>query len=308
MAVASFEVAGDPAFWLVEATSERKPDLFALSLKLAVLARACGIADPDLVAEHVPATDWLAKAYQGFPARRVGRFFIYGSHWQGPVPWATVPITLDAALAFGSGEHESTQGCLLAIDALASRGKGWWRGRRRTLDMGAGSGILSIALAKTAPVAVDAVDISADSVASVTANARRNGVGRRVHAGWGDGMRASHLRGRSPYRLIVANILARPLTALAPALVGRLDKRGAVVLSGLVRWQEARVLASYRDQGLVLRRRIRLNAWSTLVLARPGRRVPPTARADHALAVCWHGDTGANDSSADQNDGTAARP
>jgi len=263
VAVSSFEIeAGGP--WRVSALVAAPPDRAGIEARAAIMAAALGVAPPAVAVEPVPDTDWLAATRAAFPPLRVGRFFVHGAHI---APRGPIDIEIDAGLAFGSGEHATTRGCLIAIDALA-------RGPRpgRVLDMGCGSGILAIAAAKAWRAKALAVDIDDRAVATARANARRNGVSDRVRTRQSDGFRDPAIARRAPYDLIVANILARPLIALAPDIARRLAPGGTVVLSGLIARQERMVLATYRPRGLALVRRIAVAGWHTLVLGRAGGR------------------------------------
>ncbi len=191
---------------------------------------------------------------------RVGRFFIYGSHHQGRAPAGTFAILLDAATAFGTGEHPSTRGCLLALQYLARR-----RHYRRPLDIGTGTGILAIAAAKFLHRRVAASDIDAGAVSLARRNIAVNGVAALVRAGQAAGYRDRALRGRR-YDLVLSNILARPLALMAVDLARALAPGGRAVLSGLLRRQERVVLAPHRGCGIVLERRFVIDGWSTLVL------------------------------------------
>ena len=174
---------------------------------------------------------------------RIGRFFVYGSHHRGGVPAGAIGIVLDAATAFGTGEHPSTRGCLMALEALARR-----RAIRHPLDIGTGTGILSIAAAKLLRRPVLASDIDPGSVAVARHNVARNGVARLVRVGRAAGYRGRALR-RRRYDLILSNILARPLALLAADLARHLAPGGRAVLSGLLRRQEPIVLAPHRGLG-----------------------------------------------------------
>lgn len=264
-AVSTFELeeGGD---WLVEATAAREPDRPRLAARVAVLAEALGLDEPALVVEDVPPIDWVSHSYQGFPPIRAGRFFVHGSHHGDGVPAGSVPLQVDAATAFGTGEHGSTRGCLLALDRLARRFRpGRTRGRG-VLDMGCGSGILALAAAKRWRVPVAAVDIDPEAVRVTLVNAALNGARGRVRAAGGDGYATPLVRARGPYRLITANILARPLARMAPALRRHLAPGGVAVLAGLLTRQERHVLQAHRAQGLRLAFRIPQGEWTTLVL------------------------------------------
>jgi ribosomal protein L11 methyltransferase len=214
------------------------------------------------------ATDWLARTAESFPARPVGCFWVHGSHIEGPAPAGTLPIRLDAGLAFGSGEHASTEGCLLALERLARRRK-----FRRVLDLGCGSGILAIAAARLWRARVIAADNDPVAVGVAQANAGRNGVGDRIRAVVSDGYGSPLVRAGGPYELIVANILADPLCGLARATARHLAQGGAVVLAGLLEWQAQRVIAAHRHAHLRLRYEITIGIWTTLVMTKRRRAI-----------------------------------
>jgi ribosomal protein L11 methyltransferase len=259
--------SADGAAWRLELLMQSRPDPAALEARLALAAAAAGVAPPGLAVERVPDKDWLAESRRKFPPLSVGRFFIHGAHFRGRIPAGRIGLALDAGLAFGSGSHESTRGCLLAIDRLARM-----RRVRKPLDLGCGSGILALAMARRWRVPTVAADIDPVAVTVARANARRNGAGRLVRTVASDGLRARALRRSGPYDLIVANILARPLARLAPQMA-RLSARGGVILlSGLLAVQAAGVAAAYRAQGFAVRWRIRLGEWVTIILGRAGPR------------------------------------
>lgn len=269
LAVSTFEVSEHGNDWLVETTWAAEPERGRLVARVAMLSRAMAIAEPVLTVEPLPAIDWVTRVYEGFPPLRAGRYFVYGSHFDGRVPSGTVALKIDAATAFGTGEHGSTRGCLLALDRLARRG----RGRRRLghiLDLGCGSGILALAAARTWRVPVLAVDLDGESVRVAAVNARINGLAGLVRTGRGDGYRVGAARKQSRYSLVLANILARPLARLAPGLRRHLAPGGVAILSGLLARQERLVLAAHRAQRLVLRQRVTVGEWRTLVVARRG--------------------------------------
>ncbi|HZT50973.1 MAG TPA: 50S ribosomal protein L11 methyltransferase [Stellaceae bacterium] len=256
-----FEAAG--AAWLVEGLSSAPPDRAALEVNLALAWSGRAGRPPELTVERVTARDWVAENQAAFPSFRVGRFFIHGSHASARVPAGQVGLLIDAATAFGTGEHGSTRGCLLAIETLARR-----RRYRRVLDMGVGTGILAIAAAKTWRAAVTARDIDAEAVRVARRNARVNGVARMLAARRGAGYRDRWLARAAPYDLALANILARPLVEMSRDLGRSLAPGGIAVLSGILPRQEPAVLAAHRRVGLNLARRIVVEGWSTLLVAR----------------------------------------
>jgi ribosomal protein L11 methyltransferase len=245
-AVSAFEVDEAEALWRVEAYP-RAPLLEAtLEVRLRLIAAGSGGHLRSIAEERLPERDWLLENRRAFPPVRIGRFFVRGSHWQGRAPAGMISIEIDAATAFGTGEHPSTQGCLLALDALARR-----RRFRRPLDIGTGSGVLAIAAAKRLHRPVVASDMDCGSVRVATHHVRRNGLAGRVRLVCAPGYRSRAVR-RGRHDLVFANILARPLALMARDL-GRVIRPGGVaVLAGLLRRQEAFVLAAHRGHGLAL--------------------------------------------------------
>ena len=229
--------------------------------RLLSLLRAAGAAPEDATVEQVGATDWQAQSLASFPPVRIGRLTIVGAH-QAP-PCRRFVICVDAGPAFGSGRHETTQGCLRALDWLA-----WRRQVRTAFDIGTGSGILATAAARLWPARVLALDSDPVAVATARETVRRNGLSRRVTAVRGEGFRAGTVRRLGRADLIVANIRAKPIAAMAPAFARHLRPGGAAVLSGLLATEERLVLAAFRAVGLRLRRRIGPGAWVTLILTR----------------------------------------
>jgi ribosomal protein L11 methyltransferase len=252
--------------WRLEGFSKTPLDRGVIETALTVAATALRVETPALRLDQIDDTDWVLANLRDFPPISAGRFFVHGSHFEGRVPAGQIPLLIDAGTAFGSGEHATTFGCLSALDRLMRR-----RRFRRPLDLGCGSGILAIAIAKSTALRVQAADIDPVSVTVATRNAKRNGMASRVHACQSDGYRSRTLARHRPYDLIVANILARPLAAMAADLDRHLAADGIVVLSGLLNRQERFVLAAHRMQGLSLLGRIRIQGWSTLVLAKSPR-------------------------------------
>jgi ribosomal protein L11 methyltransferase len=262
-AVAAFEVhpeAGEnAALWRVEAYP-RTPLLdTALEIRLALLAAGTGGKLEQIIEERLPERDWLLENRRVFPPLQIGRFFVHGSHWRGPAPPGTIAIEIDAATAFGTGEHPSTRGCLLALDDLARS-----RRFRRPLDIGTGSGVLAIAAARAFRRRVLASDIDAHAVRIARDNARLNGSAPFVRVCRADGLAAAAIRAGAPFDLVFANILLAPLQKLAGPLTSLVAPRGRVILSGLLNAQANAARAAYPN--FKLERRIMLEGWTTLVL------------------------------------------
>lgn len=252
--------------WRVEGVRERGAGTEALAGALALAAAVTGI---DTAAEAAPveAEGWLARTVAAFGEQEIGGdFLIRPTHVPPRRTYGRMVLTLDAGIAFGSGEHASTRGCLIAFSRVAKDG----RRMRRMLDLGTGSGILAMAAAKRRRRPVLATDIEPWSVRVAEQNARMNQVGALVRARLADGWRERHVRAGRPYDLVFANILARPLCAMAKHLAAGLAPGGTAILAGLLGTQVRMVLAAHRRQGLVLERALPVGPWTTLVLRKRG--------------------------------------
>ena len=237
----------------VEALYDAEPDA-------ALLTRLVG---ETVAAAPLPDQDWIRQSQLGLPPVRAGRFFLYGAHDRGRVPAGVIPIRIEAGLAFGTGHHETTALCLNALSGIAR-----FRRPRAILDLGCGTGVLAIAAAKLWRRPVLATDIDTIAVEVARSNGRANGEAPLIHALVADGLDHPQIRACAPFDLIVANILAAPLTRLAPAIAAALAPHGYAVLSGLLRNQENCVLGFYRALGLTSLERLRGGPWSALVLER----------------------------------------
>jgi ribosomal protein L11 methyltransferase len=255
---------GDDVGWRLAVYAETPPDRGELTARIAVASAAANIEPPAPTIEKLPDIDWVGHVHALTPPIEAGRFYVYGSHVVDPVPDGRVAILMDGGPAFGTGEHQSTRGCLIALDRLAGG-----RQMARILDLGCGSGILSIAAAKIWPAEITAADSDPDAVAMTARGAEANDVAGRITTLRSLGFQNATLRRRAPFDLVLANILARPLARLAPAIARHLAPGGRVVLSGLLDGQGPTVLDVYQKQGLALVERIVLDEWLTLVLASP---------------------------------------
>ncbi|MGE0253275.1 MAG: 50S ribosomal protein L11 methyltransferase [Alphaproteobacteria bacterium] len=268
-ALAVFEVGG-PQTMRVRGYGEGTLDTgteTAVRAAVEAGARQAGIAVPALDIVWLPAVDWLAENQASFAPISVGRFWVHDSAHRDGIPAGRIAIEVDAATAFGTGEHATTKGCLAAIDRLARRR---WRGRApRTLDMGCGTAILSIAAVHALGAKALAVDIDADSVRVARDNLRINRAAGRVRAIAGDGYRTPEVARDAPYGLILANVLAGPLIRMAGQCAAALAPGGIAVLSGLLDHQAQAVFAAHRARGLVLAGRDSRDGWTTLTLRKP---------------------------------------
>ncbi|MEM8812976.1 MAG: 50S ribosomal protein L11 methyltransferase [Pseudomonadota bacterium] len=207
--------------------------------------------------------NWVAKSLAGLKPVSAGRFFVHGSHDRHRRPAGGHSIEIDANLAFGTGHHGSTQGCLIALDRILKRVS-----PRRILDLGTGSGVLAFASVMALKRPVLASDIDPIAVETARTNAAINNVSPWVEFVVASGLHHPAFARKAPYDLVLANIIARPLAALAPALGPLLDRRATLILSGLRPEDGRRVLAAYRPWGLVLGARLIQSGWMTLILER----------------------------------------
>jgi ribosomal protein L11 methyltransferase len=258
-ACAAFE--GDDGRWQLAIHFRERPNDAALRALLETAQD--GAAATALTIEPVEPADWVAQSLSGLVPVRAGRFIVHGAHDRAKIKPNDIAIEIEAALAFGTGHHGTTRGCLLALDDLARR-----RRPRRVLDIGTGSSVLAIAAAKVLRAPVLASDYDRVAVIAAKSNVRLNrapGI-TLVHA---TGARVRAITMRGPYDLIFANIMLAPLVRLARPIRLLAAPRGAtVVLSGLLLSHANAALAAYRAQGFVLEKRIPLDGWVTLVLRR----------------------------------------
>jgi ribosomal protein L11 methyltransferase len=248
----------------------------------ALTASAAGDAAAEALRfERVAAKDWVRESLAGLAPVTAGRFVVHGAHDRARIPFNRIGIEIEAALAFGTGHHGTTHGCLLALDSLCKSLGGGRSPPQRIFDLGTGSGVLAIAAARALRQPVLATDVDGSAVRAARANAALNRAGSFVEFVKADGVTAREIRDRAPYDLVFANILLRPLRRLAAPLIRLTAPGGRVVLSGLLASQANAATAAYR--GLALERRIDLDGWTTLVLIRrkrpgagvAGRRVDP---------------------------------
>ena len=250
-----------PGQWTVEAYFGQAPDEARIRDLVASVAGQAVAAE--LRFARIEARDWVAASLEGLRCVRAGRFLLHGGHDRAARRPNDIAIEIEAALAFGTGHHGSTRGCLLALDRLAKRKR-----PMALLDVGTGSGVLAIAAAKVFRRPVQAGDIDPVAVAAARANARLNGVASLVRPVVARGLRHPALQSAAPYDLVFANILARPLRKLAPAIGDLLAADGEIILSGLLGCDVAGVVSAYRDQGLALVWRLDIDGWATLMMRR----------------------------------------
>lgn len=248
----------DTGEWFFEATCDSPPDIDAFN----ALARDVLGGTVEFTVEALdPNINWVAKSLEGLAPVIAGGFYVYGSHETGPIPEGLTPMKIDAAQAFGTGHHETTTGCLEAIEALLQREK-----PQNMIDVGTGTGVLAIALAKRLDVNVLATDIDPVAVTTTVENARDNDVAELIDALEATGLDHEAITARAPYDLVVANILAGPLTELAPGMGGITRQGGTAILSGILNSQADGVIAAYEAAGFKLVDHLKRKEWTTLVL------------------------------------------
>ena len=248
-----------PGAWLVEVYFGTAPDQDIVRglIEAAAGAEAAREARFDAVAQK----DWVASSLEGLQPVRAGRFLVHGSHDRARAATNDLSLEIEAALAFGTGHHGTTRGCLLFLDQILKR-----RRPRRVLDVGTGTGVLAMASAKALKRSVACGDIDPVSVRAARENARLNGLAPFVRPALARGAEHPQLSGGAPYDLIFANILAAPLRRLAPSLARLAADDVDLVLSGLIGRDVPGVLSAYRAQGFRLARRLDLEGWASLRL------------------------------------------
>ena len=262
---AAFELGTNPQALLIsEEPFEDRATVEALYVAMPDGDLLSRLAGREVFVVLLPDQDWIKLSQEGLPPVRAGRFFVYGAHDSGTVPPGVIPIRIEAGLAFGTGHHETTALCLGALSDLSKR-----RRFDNVLDLGCGTGLLAIGAAKLWRKPVLASDIDVVAVEVTRENAVANGEAPLVRALTADGLVHPVLAQKAPYDLIIANILASPLTRLAPEIARALAPGGMALLSGLLAWQENMVTSFYRPQGLVYRGARRSGSWSALLLERP---------------------------------------
>jgi ribosomal protein L11 methyltransferase len=274
VAAAAFEEADGG--WSLAIHFRGRPDEAAV--RALIVSAAGAAAARALVFARLAPTDWVRKSLEGLSPVEAGRFVVHGVHDRTRVRVNRIGIQIEAALAFGTGHHGTTRGCLLALDRIAKRARARRRpsgraGTRalRVLDVGTGTGVLAIAAAKALRRHALASDIDRRAVGIARDNARINSVSAYVEVIRAAGLGARRFGQQAPFHLIFANILLDPLKRLATPMARLVAPNGYVVLSGLLAAQAGAALASYRARGLVLARRIPLEGWMTLVLVRRAR-------------------------------------
>ena len=255
----------DKTAWQFILYSMSAPKREDIAAHIYLAARFSGLDNIDITKIDIaqcPDKNWLEEVHRAFPPRTIGDFYVYGSHVQSPeIPETQIPLKIDAASAFGSGEHETTQLCLARLSALKQK-----YNFQNILDMGCGSGILSIAAARLWPDAkITGVDIDAESIRVSQRHQEMNDISHIIFE-CGDGYNAFSVNENAPYDLIIANILTRPLIAMAPQAGQVANSASKIILSGLLNRQADDVAAAYQQAGFTLGDKTVQDAWACLLL------------------------------------------
>lgn len=256
--VGVFEVEDGSGLWEVATYFMEAPDAAALAVFSALHdARPFNISE-------IPDQDWVSKVQRDLPPVAAGRFFVYGAHDADKVPAGKIALLIEAAMAFGTGHHGTTLGCLRAFDLLLDQGVT----PERVIDLGCGTAVLAMAAAHVLPVTVLASDIDPVAVDVARANVIANGLDGRVDCAVSVGFDAAEVAVRAPFDLIFANILKGPLVALAPDMAQHAAPGGHVILSGILNEQADDAVRVYQENGFNLHHRAEIVDWTTLIMVK----------------------------------------
>ncbi len=245
--------------WQIDVYLDKEPNISDLELEISKLAKLCNINSPKLVLEPVVDHDWVSEVQKTFVPINAGKFFIHHSGYSESTPDDLIKIEINAGRAFGTGEHETTSNCLRALSEMDISNYS------NALDMGCGSGILAIAMAKLGIMQVIAVDLDEQAVFVTRENIQLNRVGSII-AEQSNGYDSEFVEKNAPYQIITANILASPLIAMAEAAAKSLVKDGILILAGFLEDQRLNVLEAHQKQGLTLVNEIYIENWPALVM------------------------------------------
>lgn len=251
----------DNDIWQVEAYLDYLPEVNFLQNEIDRIAISLSITPPKLTVNEIKNCDWVNEVQKTFVPINAGMFFIHSSNYNDDFPMKKINIKIDAGSAFGTGEHETTSNCLIALSELAEENYKFIN----SLDMGCGSGILAIAIAKLWPNQITAVDIDEQAVKVARENFHNNRVGFIVSEA-SNGFSSKIVNGNATYQLIVANILANPLIEMAKDAYAHLQNNGIVILAGFLNNQKTEVISAYKQQGFIAIKEIVKKDWPALVM------------------------------------------
>ena len=255
--VGVFELEDGSGEWEVGAYFIEKPD----EISLLLLENAFGAGG--FIISKIPETDWVAKVKRELSPVEAGRFFVCGKHDLKKTPTDRVGLLIEASMAFGTGHHGTTKGCLLALDKILSE----VTNLKNVIDIGCGTAVLAMAVAKTSSAKIMASDVDPVAVEVALANLKANNLENRVDCIEAMGFEDFRIKSRGPYDLIFANILKRPLIDLAPDISGHMSSGGLAIISGILDEQAEEIIDFYQQNGLVVFGRIDIGEWVTLTVA-----------------------------------------
>lgn len=264
LGVSTFEQKENPDHWSIEALFDFSPNLQILNYLFKEASAKQAIEAPYLSLSLLPETDWLSENRKAFPPLTIGNFYVYGSHHEESIPQDKISFKIDAATAFGTGQHATTQGCLLALEKLHQEGHIF----HNPLDLGCGTGILGMAMARLFTVNVTMSDNDIEAVEKATSNVLENGLNARVTCFLSEGFQSEILKNKASYDLVTANILADPLIQLSSDMNRYVSKKGIIILSGLLATQAESVENAYKAFSFKEIDRYPIDDWMTLVLMR----------------------------------------
>ena len=272
LVVTIFEEPKDQFSWIVQGVLSQEPDLGQLKDTVRKLISDQDLEHNDqgeeiepilqnLTIEKLPEKDWLAENQRQFPPLEIAGFYIYGSHIESPQPQNNIPLQIDASTAFGTGNHGTTHGCLQALQDLKKTGFT----PQNPLDIGTGTGILAMGIVSLYDGDCHATDIDDDAVEKAKYNAKLNQLDTKITVLKSDGVAHDTLQKQAPFDLIVANILAGPLTEMAESIKSILDEKGHLVLSGILDHQVDGIKKAYLSDDVHLTQETYLGEWATLI-------------------------------------------
>ncbi|MDP4840277.1 MAG: 50S ribosomal protein L11 methyltransferase [Alphaproteobacteria bacterium] len=277
--VSLFEDPQDQSLWIIEGTCREEPSRQTLEGLLDSVDR--GTTPLTLEINKLPDKDWVAENRKDFPPLEIAGFYIYGSHIEAPIPGSQIPLKIEASTAFGTGNHGTTHGCLEALQYLKAQGIH----PRNPLDLGCGTGILALGIAKIFGVKVTASDIDPEATEKTLYNAAENNAVDLITAYTAEGLESSALTTLAPFDLIVANILAGPLIDMAPQIKGALSKGGYLILSGLLDHQVTAIKEAYLEAHLTLVQKTLKGDWATLIFKKQTLQEGLTSRMDFSIEI-----------------------
>ncbi|MBN9412860.1 MAG: 50S ribosomal protein L11 methyltransferase [Candidatus Paracaedimonas acanthamoebae] len=262
LGVSTFEQKENPDQWHIEVLFDFSPNLQVLNYLFKETSEKEGIETPHLSLSLVPEIDWLSENRKAFPPLTIGNFYVYGSHHEEPIPQGKISFKIDAATAFGTGQHATTQGCLLALEKLKEEKYA----PLNPLDLGCGTGILGMAIARLFNINVTMSDNDIEAVEKATSNVFENDLKSQVTCYLSEGFQSEILKNKALYDLITANILADPLILLASDMDRYVSEKGIIILSGLLATQAEAVGNAYKAFSFKEIDRYPIDEWMTLVL------------------------------------------